>query len=112
MKSESKKPKSNLRPGLTPESQENQMIYLAVKLAEQQLQDGTASSQVITHFLKLGSSKEKLEKEILAKQKDLIEAKTQSIQSAKKVEELMEKALSAMKTYSGNGDAGEEIDDY
>ena len=61
--------KKAVRPALTPEARENQLISLAVDLAEQQLRDGTASSQVITHYLKLGSTKEKIEKEILEKQK-------------------------------------------
>lgn len=90
-----------MRPALTPEARENQLISLAVDLAEKQLRDGTASSQVITHYLKLGSTKEKIEKEILEKQKELIEAKTQSLQSAKRIEELYENALEAMRRYSG-----------
>lgn len=93
-----------MRPALTPEARESQMISLAVDLAEQQLRDGTASSQVITHYLKLGSTKERIEKEILEKQKMLIEAKTETLQSAKRVEELYENALKAMKVYSGRGD--------
>lgn len=80
------------------------MISLAVDLAEKQLLEGTASSQVITHYLKLGSTKERIEKEILEKQKELISAKTESIQSAKRVEELYTNAIEAMKRYSGNGD--------
>ena len=95
--------KKEIRPALTPEVRENQLIYLATELAEQQLRDGTASSQVITHYLKLGSSKEKIEKEILEKQKDLITAKTEALQSAKHVEELYAKAITAMKSYSGHG---------
>lgn len=91
------------RPALSPEARENQMIALAVNLAEQQLRDGTASSQVITHFLKRGSMKEKLEQEILKEQKDLIKAKTEAIKSAEKIEKLYEEAMIAMKTYSGNG---------
>lgn len=102
-------PKRRMRPALTPEARENQLISLAVDLAEQQLRDGTASSQVITHYLKLGSTKERIEKEILEKQKMLIEAKTQSLQSAQRIEELYTKALSAMRNYSGNG--GEMDDD-
>lgn len=89
-------------PAKTPEARENQMIALAIDLAEKQLEKGTASSQVITHFLKLGSTKEKVEKEILEKQKELIVAKTESIQSAKRVEELYKAALSAMRAYSGS----------
>lgn len=90
------------RPALTPEARENQMISLAVDLAEQQLRDGTASSQVITHYLKLGSTKERIEKEILQKQKELITAKTESLQSMQRVEELYAQALDAMRLYGGN----------
>lgn len=88
-------------PATTPEARENQLISLAVDLAERQLVEGTASSQVITHYLKLGSTKERIEKEILEKQKILIEAKTEALQSAKRVEELYSNALNAMKSYSG-----------
>lgn len=98
------------RPALTPEARENQMIALAVDLAEKQLQEGTASSQVITHYLKLGSTKERIEKEILEKQKELISAKTEQIQSAKRIEELYTNALNAMRNYSGQD--GDESDDY
>ena len=89
-------------PATTPEARENQMVAAAIDLAEKQLMNGTASSQVITHFLKLGSTKERLEKEILEKQKDLITAKTEAIQSSKRVEELYKNALDAMRSYSGN----------
>lgn len=91
------------RPSLSPEARENQLIARAVDLAEQQLIDGTASSQVITHFLKLGSTKEKLEKEMMAEQKKLLEAKTEALQSQKQIESLYMNALNAMRTYSGNG---------
>lgn len=103
-----------IRPALTPEARENQLIYLATNLAEQQLRDGTASSQVITHYLKLGSTKEKIEKEILKEQKKLITAKTESLQSAKKIEELYANAITAMRNYSGHGgaDDDEKSDDY
>ena len=84
------------------------MISLAVDLAEQQLRDGTASSQVITHYLKLGSTKEKIEKEILEKQKELIEAKTKNINSMNESKELYEKALIAFKKYSGSKDEEDE----
>jgi len=104
--------KKSIRPALTPEARENQLIYLATDLAEQQLRDGTASSQVITHYLKLGSSKERIEKEILEKQKDLIVAKTEAMQSVKHVEELYANAIEAMKTYSGHGGNDNEEDEY
>lgn len=96
------------RPALTPEARENQLIALASNLAEKQIREGTASSQVITHYLKLGSTKERLEKEILEKQKDLIEAKTQTLQSAKKIEELYANAIAAMRNYNGDSNENEE----
>lgn len=91
------------RPALTPEARENQMIALAMDLAEQQLRDGTASSQLITEFVKRGSTKARIEQEILAEQKELISAKTEAMQSAKRIEELYARAISAMRQYSGNG---------
>ena len=97
-----------IRPALTPEARENQLIYLATNLAEQQLKDGTASSQVITHYLKLGSSKEKIEKEILERQKELITAKTEALQSSKRIEELYANAITAMKRYNGNFSSEDE----
>lgn len=78
------------------------MIAAAIDLAETQLLNGTASSQVLTHFLKLGSIRERKEIEYLELQKDLIKAKTESIQSAQRVEELYTNALNAMRHYSGN----------
>ena len=93
-----------MRPALTPEARESQLVSLAVDLAEKQLMEGTASSQVITHYLKLGSTKERIEKEILEEQKKLIEAKTQSLQSVQRIEELYTNALDAMRNYSGQGD--------
>lgn len=95
------------RPVNDLQARENRMIALAEDLAMQQLLDGTASSQVITHYLKLGSSKERIEREIREKEKELIEAKTQNLQSAKKIEELYENAINAMKMYSGHGEPDE-----
>lgn len=102
-KSTESKPKK-LKPALTTEARENQLIALAVNLAEKQLREGTASSQVITHYLKLGSTKDRIEKEILEKQKELIEAKTQSLQSARQNEELYREVLEAFRSYSGMSD--------
>jgi hypothetical protein len=109
LKKDEEQIKRRRRPATTPEARENQMIALAVDLAEKQLAEGTASSQVITHYLKLGSTREKLEKDILEKQRELITAKTESIQQAKKNEELYANALNAMRSYSGRG--GSEEDD-
>ena len=96
-----------MRPALSPEARENQMISLAMDLAEQQLRDGTASSQLITEFVKRGSTKSRIEQEILKEQKELIEAKTQSLQSAQRIEELYANALDAMKNYSGQGSSND-----
>jgi len=89
------------RSALTPEGRESQLISLAIDLAEKQLREGTASSQVIAHFLKLGSTKAQIEKELLEKQRDLAEAKADSIKSGKRMDELYLQAVNAMKTYSG-----------
>lgn len=88
---------------MTPEAREDQLIALAVDLAEKQLIEGTASAQVITHYLKLGSTKERLEKEIMEEQKALLVAKTESIKSSQITEGLYREALSAMKTYRYGG---------
>lgn len=95
------------RPALTPEARENQMIALAVDLAEKQLQEGTASSQVITHYLKLGSMREKLERERLEEENKLLRAKTKAIEDQKEMKEIYLDALKAMQRYSGNGDPDE-----
>lgn len=103
-------PKRRIRPALTPEARESQMCSLAIDLAEQQLLDGTASSQVITHFLKLATAKEKLEREKLVKENQLLEAKAKAIDSAEEIKALYENAIVAMRKYSGHG-AGDE-DEY
>lgn len=95
-------------PALTPEAREDQMISLAVNLAEKQLIEGTASSQVITHFLKLATVREQLERERLAKENELLAAKTKAMESAERVEELYANAIKAMQLYGGHG----ESDDY
>lgn len=98
-------------PALTPEARENQMIALAMDLAERQLQEGTASAQVISHFLRLGTMKEKLEQEDLRERIKLNSAKTESYESSKRIEELYTNAINAMKTYSGTIQAAEGVDD-
>lgn len=107
-----KQPKSNptrksMRPALTPEARESQLISLATDLAEKQLREGTASSQVVTHFLKLATIKAELEKEKLIEENKLLRAKTEQIKSMKRSEELMEAAIKAFRNYSGQGDADE-----
>lgn len=104
-------PKKKIRPARTPEARENQMIALAVDLAERQLQEGTASSQVITHYLKLGSMREKLERERLEEENKLLRAKTKALEDAKEIKELYADALKAMQRYSGHGEQ-EDYDEY
>lgn len=98
----SSEPQRRRPPATTPEARENQLIALAVDLAERQLADGTASAQVISHYLKLGSSREKLEQERIAQENELLKAKVEAMASQQKIEELYGKALAAMSAYSGN----------
>ena len=98
-------PVKKIRPALTPEARENQLIALAVDLVEQRLLDGTASSQETTHFLKLGSMRNRLEMEKLEEENRLLKAKTESIQSQKKSEELFLEAIKAFRSYSGKEDS-------
>ena len=103
-----------LRPAITPEGREQQMISLAMDLVEQRLRDGTASSQETTHFLKLGSTKNQLEVEKLKKETELLEVKKASLESSARMEKLYSDAMEAMKTYSGQNDdiilEGEDLD--
>ena len=98
-----------LRPALSPESRESQMAALAMDLVEQRLRDGTASSQETTHFLKLVSSRAKLEQERLRLENDLVAAKTKALANAEEIKVLYEEALKAMRRYGGHGD-DEEFD--
>ena len=100
-----------MKPALTPEARESQMGYLAMELAEKQLRDGTASSQVITHFLKIVSSKERLEKERLEEENKLLRAKTKSLSDSADSKALYENAIKAFRSYSGIG-VGEEDEGY
>ncbi len=93
--------KTRRPPATTPEGRENQLISLAVSLAERQLSEGTASSQVISHYLKLGSSRERLEQERLGNENDLLRAKKEMMESAQRIEILYNEALNAMRSYAG-----------
>lgn len=95
-------------PALTPEARENQLIALAVDLAEQQLRDGTASSQVISHFLKLGSTRAELEKEKLRSENELSRAKAEALRSQERQDEMFQKAIEAMRRYQGVGGGSDE----
>lgn len=95
------------RPALTPEARENQLISLAMDRAEQQLRDGTASSQVICHFLKAGASRAELEKEKLKRENLVLEAKAKAYESGEEIKELYENAIKSMRIYAGQGDLDE-----
>lgn len=99
------------RPAVTPEGRENQLISCAIDLAERQLKDGTASAQVISHYLKLGSTRERLEQERLSRENELLSAKVEQIASAKRIEDLYTTALNAMRRYAGQ-DVSDYDDDY
>lgn len=86
------------------EERENQLIELAYNAVEERIRNGTATSQELVHFLRLGTQRERTEREILERQKELITAKTEALQSQKKVEELFANALDAFKIYGGHGD--------
>ena len=101
-----------IRPALTPEARENQLIALAVDLVEQRLRDGTASSQETTHFLKLASQKNKIELERMKLENELIRAKTQSLKDQADMKSLYADAIAAMRRYSGHDDEIGEEDDY
>lgn len=98
------------QPAKTPKARENQMIALAVDLAERQLAEGTASSQVITHYLKLGSTRERLEQEKITRENQLLKAKAEAMDSSARTEELYKTALDAMRTYAGQQSEGEYED--
>lgn len=101
-------PPKRRRTATTLEARENQLISAAFGLAEKQILEGTASSQVITHYLKLGSTREKLEQQRLAGENNLIQAKIEMMASEKRIESLFEEALDAMRSYKG---APQEIQD-
>ena len=105
---------SNRPPATTPEERENQLISAAVDLAERQLTTGEASAQVITHYLKLGSSRERLEQQRLKNEVALLETKREMMESEKRVETLIAEALHAMQSYSGHDTSDQEpdYDDY
>lgn len=100
-----------MRPATTKQGREDQLIALATDLAEKQLREGTASSQIIAHYLKLGTMREQTEREILEEQKKLIKAKTEALKSQKHVEELYADALNAMRKYAGQEELVEDLED-
>lgn len=100
------------RVATTPEAREAQMISLAERLAEEQLRDGTASAQVISHYLKLGSTREQLEQARLREEVEVLKGKQEQMRSQARIEELYTEAITAMRAYNGTAPlASEEIED-
>lgn len=95
------KPNRRGRPATTPERREQELASAAYDLAEEQIAEGSASSQVITHFLKAGSMRERLEQQRIEHENELLQVKREAIESQKRVEELYMNALNAMREYSG-----------
>ena len=106
-----KGPQTKRPPATTPEGREQQLIALAMEATEKRIRDGTASAQELVHFIKAGSPTARLERQILEKQKELITAKTEAIQSQKRVEELYANALAAMRSYSGDSEGPKDYED-
>lgn len=101
-------------PALDPDAREKQMIALSEDLAEQRIRDGSASSQLLIHYLKLGSSRERVEKERLKNENELLKAKVKDLESSRRTEQLFEEALKVFGIYKGEQEPEEyeDQDDY
>lgn len=99
-------PKKPRRPGTTPEARERQLVAMAVDLVEQRLLDGTASAQETMFYLKLGSSREKLEQERISLENLMTKAKTDQIAADVNKEKMFAEAIEAMRSYKGQRDDG------
>lgn len=106
-----KEPIRKQRPATTPEGREQQLVNLAMDASEKRIKDGSASAQELVYLMKTGSPTAKLERKILSLQAELLVAKTEALQSQKRVEELYADALSAMRAYSGAPSNG-PVTDY
>ena len=104
-------PQRHSSPPLTQEARETQLISLAMDLAEQRLRDGTASAQEITYYLRLGSQRDRLEREMLEAKNELLAAKTEAIKAAERTEELYAEAIKAFRLYGGDGEEEEYEDE-
>lgn len=112
MAGRAKKEPEKRPPATTPDLRENQLVSLAADLAEKRMREGTASAQEIVHFLKLGSSRERLEQERLGSENDLLKAKVEVLASEKRMEELYTNVISALRRYSGDSSPEEDyLDD-
>lgn len=101
MKREKRVSTKKSRAATSVENREQMLIGLAYDLVEERLRNGTATSQETTHFLKLGSTRERIEREMLENQNEVLKAKADALQSQKRIEELYAQALSAFKEYGG-----------
>lgn len=99
-----KPPRPGRPPARTPEERQNQLVSLSYDAAEQQIREGRATSQLLTHFLKLGTERERLEIERVRGENELLKAKVDALASAKRMDELYDKALKAMSAYQGRPD--------
>ena len=99
-------------PAMTPEDQEDQLISLAVDLAVKRLKEGTASNQLISEIIKLGTTKERLAKEKLQRENEMLRAKTEAIEASKRNGEMYAEALRAMREYAGVQAIEEDDDEY
>lgn len=106
------RPRTRRRIARSPEMAERRCILSAYELAQQQLDEGTASPSVITHFLKMGTERARLEREKLAKETELLQTKTIAIQESKNMEKMFADAISAMKRYQGNPDDDDDDGDW
>jgi hypothetical protein len=100
------------RRATTLEGREQEMVSLAVNLAERQLKEGTASAQVISHYLKLGSTREILEQQKMERENELLRARVEQLASSQRTELLYDEAIKAMRRYAGQEDDGDSYDDY
>lgn len=100
------------RAALTPEARENQLVAMAYDLAETRIREGTATAQEIVHFLKLGSTKERLEREKLERENSLLQVKTDSISATRRDDSFYEKVLDAFRSYSGASPVDDDDDEY
>lgn len=103
--------RQNRRPATTPEGRENQLVALATDLAEKQMLEGTASAQVISHYIKLGSTREQLEQQRLIAENELLRARVENLSSQGRMEELYGEAIKAMRKYTGQDYGDEDVED-
>lgn len=101
--------RSRRRPATSPELRELELANLAYDLAEDQIRDGSASSQVVTHFLKMGSTRERLEQERMRHEVELMEVKKEQLAGQARMEEMFTEAIQAFRGYSGQDPAGFEL---